>query len=219
MRTVFARIRKHKRLLHPKKARIGLSSVEYTGQVLDRTGLSFSPEKIRTLLDFPLPLRKQQLKQFLSLANYIRDHSTIVAALQKHLGNYSKREQHTPLHLDADAISAFALIKERIQNCPKLFFVDNQSPIHLYTDASTYGIGGYLVQLVHDPVKKTVEHPIAFMSSALQGGPLKWEIPQKESFAIFAAIKKFEYLLRDRPFVIHTDHKNITFLNTSFLSQ
>jgi transposase InsO family protein len=223
MRRVFDRIRKHKLLLHPKKARIGLQSVEYTGHVLDRTGISFSPEKIRTLLDFPLPQRKHQLKSFLGLANYfrdhIRDHSTITSSLQVHLGNYSKREQHSPLHLDTAAHTAFNLLKERIQNCPKLFFVDDHSPIHLYTDASTYGIGGYLVQMVHDPVKKTNEQPIAFMSASLQGGPLKWEIPQKEAYAIFAAIKKFEYLLRDRAFTIHTDHQNITYLNTSFLSQ
>ena len=46
MRSVFEQIRKHKLLLHPKKARIGLRSVEYTGHVIDRTGISFSREKI-----------------------------------------------------------------------------------------------------------------------------------------------------------------------------
>jgi hypothetical protein len=56
------------------------------------------------------------------------------------------------------------------------------------------------------------------MSFSFTEGQLKWDIPQKEAFAIYAAIFKFEYLLRDRQFIIHTDHRNITFLNTSLLS-
>ena len=73
LRTVFDRIRTHRLLFHPRKARIGMHSVEYTGHVIDRTGLSFSEKKIRTVLDFPIPERRQHIKMFLGLANYFRD--------------------------------------------------------------------------------------------------------------------------------------------------
>jgi transposase InsO family protein len=222
VRRVFDRMRKHKLLLHPKKARIGLQTVEYTGHVLDRTGLSFSPQKIRTLLDFPIPQRKQQLKQFLGLANYFRDHiknhSSHVAPLQRHLLSYTKRDAHKPLTLDDEAIAAFHKVKEMIEHCPKLFFLDDVSPIVLYTDASTYGMGGHLVQRVKQDDGKIVERTIALMSQSFSVSQLKWDIPQKESYAIYAAIQKFDYLLRDRRFIIKTDHRNITFMNTSTLS-
>ena len=76
IRNVFDRIRKHRLLLHPAKAKIGLQRVEYTGHVLDRTGLSFSPQKIRTLLDFPQPQRKQELKKLRARELLPRSHQT-----------------------------------------------------------------------------------------------------------------------------------------------
>ena len=42
---------------------------------------------------------------------------------------------------------------------------------------------------------------------------LKWTVPEKECYAILVAFKKFEYLIRDCRFVLHTDHKNLVFLN------
>ena len=127
IRQVFDRIRKHKLLLHPRKAHIGLKRIEYTGHVLDREGLSFSPEKLRTVLDFPLPTTKGALKKFTGLANYFRDHiqghSSVVAPLQRYLENYSKTCALHAIALDAEAVHAFETIKEMIQNCPKLFFL------------------------------------------------------------------------------------------------
>jgi hypothetical protein len=42
----------------------------------------------------------------------------------------------------------FQKIKEAINNCPRLFFLNDYSPIHLYPDASDEGIGAYLAQRV-----------------------------------------------------------------------
>ena len=51
--------------------------------------------------------------------------------------------------------------------------------MYLLTDASDYGIGGYLYQLVD--VK---ELQIAFVSKSLTGAQLRWSTIQKEAFAI-----------------------------------
>ena len=85
---------------------------------------------------------------------------------------------------------AFATIKSLTESCPKLFFLDDNSPIYLNTDASSYEVGEYIYQLTND-----YEVPIAFMSSSLTGSQLNWGNPQKEAYAIYAAIYKFEYLL------------------------
>lgn len=51
-----------------------------------------------------------------------------------------------------------------------------------------------------------------FLSKAFSGVQLRWSIPDKEAFAIFHTLKEWEYLLRDRKFVLQTDHKNLTYL-------
>jgi transposase InsO family protein len=223
LRAVFDRLRKHRLVLSPRKVRIGLKSVEYTGHLINRDGITFTSTKIKSVLDFPPPTKKRQIKQFLGLANYFRDHirnhSTIVAPLQTYVNNYSTRQANVPIVLSDTALAAFNTIKAMIEDCPTLFFLDDKSPVYLFTDACTYGAGGYLVQMVPNTTTGTAqERPIAFFSLSFTPTQIKWDIPQKEAYSIYRGIKKFEYLLRDRRFIIKTDHQNITFLNTSPLS-
>ena len=103
LRAVFERIRKHNIKLHPRKVRIGLRSVEYTGHVIDSTGISFSRKRIDTVLDFAIPTTQKQLKQFLGIANYFRDHienlTEFVGPLQKYVLQYNKRKASTQSNL------------------------------------------------------------------------------------------------------------------------
>jgi hypothetical protein len=83
--------------------------------------------------------------------------------------------------------------------------MDDTSPIFLDTDASDYGFGAYLYQIVD--VK---HHPIGFISKSFIARELNWDVPQKEGYAIFYALNKWDYLLRYRRFTIRTDHDNLT---------
>ena len=83
--------------------------------------------------------------------------------------------------------------------------------MYLHTDASDFGIGAHLFQL-----KDGKELPIAFLSKALNPTEIKWSVPERECYAIFFALVKYKYLLRDIKFTLRTDHRNLTFLNESF---
>ena len=86
--------------------------------------------------------------------------------------------------------------------------LDDYSPIVLTTDASDYGIGGYLSQIVDG-----VERPIAFVSHGLSQQEIRWSTIEKECYAIVYTLKKLNYLVGDRPFTLKTDHKNLTYLD------
>jgi hypothetical protein len=89
--------------------------------------------------------------------------------------------------------------------------MDETSPIFIHTDASDYGIGAYLFQVVEGD-----QHPIAFLSKSLDDRMRRWDTPQKEGFDIFYALNKFDYLLRDRRFTVRTDHANLTRLREDY---
>ncbi len=78
------------------------------------------------------------------------------------------------------------------------------------SDASDYGIGGYIFQL-----DGTRELPIRFISNDLHKSQLNLSTIEKEAFSIFYTVTKFDFLLRDVKFVVETDHKNLTFLKTA----
>ena len=63
----------------------------------------------------------------------------------------------------------FDRVKAMISDIPKLFFVDPTAEVKVYTDASDYGIGGYICQLIKSTDAQgnevTTEQPIVFMSN------------------------------------------------------
>ena len=58
-----------------------------------------------------------------------------------------------------------------------------------------------------------VERPIDFMSRTLVNAERRWTAIEKECYALHMTFKKFEYLLRDVPFTLYTDHANLVYLN------
>jgi hypothetical protein len=218
LRQVFLRFREHKITLNPSKCNLGLTQVEYVGHTINKDGLHFTRDKLDSVMNFPRPETKKQIKSFLGLANYFRDHinghSTRVQPLQNLVEGYSKKLARDKIVWTSSCEAAFLDIRQAIDECPVLWFVDDHSPIFLKTDASEYGIGAYLYQTVTDEHGIEKEHPIGFISKSLVSGHDSWDIPMKEGFAIFYALRKWEYLLRDRQFTVLTDHENLTRLRT-----
>jgi hypothetical protein len=136
-----------------------MPQIEYTGHLLTEDGLSFSDKKIDKVINFK---QQKELRSFLGLTNYFRQHiqnySTMVRPLLDVVKVYKPRQivkwNDTTLH-------AFELIKSAINACPHLYFLQDDLPIYLHTDASDYGVGAYLYQIKGDiafPNRILVEH-------------------------------------------------------------
>jgi hypothetical protein len=210
IRTILIRLRAKGILVNPDKVEIGLEQLEYVGHLLDRDGLHMTEDKLNSIRNFPLPVLKRELKSFLGLANYFRDHvrnhSILAKPLQSILDGYSSKDRNHKIKW-TDALKAdYEGLKAAVSNCQKLYFLlDENGEVHLQTDASDYGIGGYLFQIKPDG---TV-HPIMFISKSLNPVECRWSTPEKEMYAIWYSFKKMEHLIRDIPFTLHTDHENL----------
>ena len=200
---------KHNIFLKAKKCKFGLIKVEYVGKEISGLGLTMSEQKIQNVLDFPQPKTNTQLRSFLGLANYFRDfvpnHSHVVSPLHKMVDVSATKK--SPITWEPNGVTSFHEVRRLISRCPLLYFVDDTAPITLMTDASDYGIGGYLFQHVDG-----VDQPVAFVSKSLTEIQLRWSTIQKEAYAIFHCCSKLNMLLRDRKFLILTDHANLQFL-------
>jgi hypothetical protein len=212
-RQIFERIRQYKIVVHPKKIRLGVSEIEYVGHNISETGMSFTKVKTDAVFQTPLPKTEKDLKSFLGLANYFRDHIKDYSTMARPLNSYLKDyKRYHVVKWSAEMREAFESIRAAINECPKLFFLLDGPPVYLHTDASDYGIGAYLFQ-----VRDGKDYPVAFMSRTLSDSQIAhWTTTEKEGFAIVAALQKFEHLLRDIHFTLRTDHRNLTFMNESF---
>jgi hypothetical protein len=206
---VFKRFQNRNIFLKASKCKFGLAIVEYVGKQISKEGLSMSTKQIEGVMNFPRPEVTTQLRSFLGLANYFRDfvpnHSNVVSPLHKMIEHASKKQ--TRLVWTEEGETSFRDIRELISKSPTLYFLDDTAPIVLMTDASDYGIGGYLYQTVD-----TVKQLVALVSKSLTETQLKWSVIQKEAFAIYYCCVFLDPMLRDRKFTIMTDHKNLTFI-------
>ena len=209
LKEIFERFRKYHIFLKASKCFFGYTEIDFVGKVISEEGLKMSRSKIQSVLDFPLPSISKQLKSFLGLVNYFRDfvrnHSNIVKPLHALLTNYQKSKK---ICWTEEAKPAFESIKKEIAKCTTMHFLNDTDPIFLQTDASEYGIGGYLFQLIDGK-----EVPIAFVSKSLSVPQLRWAIIQKEAYAIFYTCMHLKTLLRDRKFTLQTDHRNLLYIS------
>jgi hypothetical protein len=56
---------------------------------------------------------------------------------------------------------------------------------------------------------------VHFFSKALIGAQLNWSVREKEFYGMFYGLRLFEDLLDNRPFILKTDHKNLTYLHVT----
>lgn len=208
VKSVFQRFRDFGVVVHPKKAKLGLTELEYVGHVVDKDGLHFSKEKRIEVLNFPKPTIQKHVQMFLGLANYFRDHvaniTELLAPLRDMIVQYEKRKK---IMWTPERELAFKNAKQAIHDCQKLYFIDPTITPILQTDASDYGIGGMLYQM-----KDNKMFPIRYISKSLQGSQLNWSTIEKECYAIFFCIQKLKPLLGSSHFMVKTDHKNLTYL-------
>jgi hypothetical protein len=217
LRCVFTRLREKNLKLNPKKCHFGMQEVQYCGHVITSEGVSFSQERINEVANFDVPLTQGALKSFLGMAGYMREHVShygeMAKPLQDIVAHYSKRKKKQPIDWTPELLQAFADFKQHLSNLQTLYHRDDSADIRVYTDASKYGIGAYICQVIINAEGKLVEQPLGFISKSLTATERRWSVYEKEAYAIFYACKKWEHFLRGVHFYLFTDHKNLTFLN------
>ena len=99
-------------------------------------------------------------------------HSTMVKPMQDMI-DHSAPKRSTVVWTPAST-NSFHNTQIAISRCPLMYFIDdNKLDIRLYTDASDFGIGGVLFQVVD-----TIWQPIAFISKSLTPTQIRWSTIQ-----------------------------------------
>jgi transposase InsO family protein len=209
---IFDKLLKFNITLNPTKCKLGLEKVEYVGHTIDKTGVHFSNEKLDSVLNFPLPTNHEELRSFLGLCTYFSSHverfSDLAHDLRMAMHPFKKSNK---IHWTTQLRASYDKLRLAVGNCPVLSFPEPEGEIMVETDASDYAIGAAVFQnTIINGVQ--VKKPIAFLSKQLTDVEKRWSTIEKEAYAIFVALTKWEWLLRDISFTLHTDHKNLTFI-------
>lgn len=162
------------------KCQIRKQRVTYCGHIVSASGLETHPDRVRAVKEMPVPTSKEEVRRFLGMVQYLSkflpDMSTVDAPLREVIKN-----DVDFYWLEAQQAS-FQKIKALCISAPVLARFNPAKEVTIQCDASSYGLGGALLQ---------EGRPVAYTSRALTATEQRYAQIEKETLAILHACKKF----------------------------
>lgn len=209
LRIVFQRFKDHGIILNQTKCIFGVPEVNFLGFKVNSDGLMPMDNKVENIINFPKPKTIQELRQFLAMTNFYRRFLPKAAEVQIPLNAYlqgATKKDKRPVKWTAEAEEAFGQCKSLLANSTLLSHPHTDALLALKVDASNFGIGGVVEQLVNHNWQ-----PLAFFSKKLSPAQLKYSAYDRELLAAYESIRHFRYMLEGRQFILFTDHKPLCF--------
>lgn len=160
------------------KCKFGVLQIEYPGHLISQDGVSVDPAKIKSVVEWPVPMTLKALRGFLGLAGYYRKFIRGFGTLAAPLTHLLRKDAFS---WTQEAEKAFQDLKNALTSPPVLKLPDFSQPFVVECDACGVGIGAILIQ---------EERPVAYFSEALKPSALSISTYEKEMLAIVKAIRK-----------------------------
>ena len=223
LRRVLDVLKKERLIVDMKKPELFVKEVTFCGHRLGGGTRRPAPGKLRAIEKWQVPQTISELRAFLGFTNYynsyIKDYSRIVARLQDKLKvprAEGKKGSKKRISWDKEDERAFQEIKNVLCSQLVLQRVNPDKPFVLRVDASKVAVGATLEQLFDEERAPTIEDvqarktvPVAFMSRKLTGSQRNWTPREQETYAIIAALLKWESWIGLQPVLVLTDHKSL----------
>lgn len=203
---VFRRLREAKISVSIEKCQFCRHQMKYLGYVVDRNGLHVDPDKVKAMLEIPVPTNVKEVRRIVGTFSWYRrfipEFSTIIAPITSLL------KKKTKFEWSDECERSFRAIKECLVAAPVLTCPDYSKPFVVQTDASAYGLGAVLTQPFDDG-----ERVIAYLSRSLSRNERVFSTTERECLAVLWAIEKLRpYLEGVDGFTVVTDHYSLLWL-------
>ena len=158
---VFKRFQENNVKLNLEKCSFMAPEVTYCGSVVDKDGVRPSPERVRAILDAPVPVNVEQLGSYIGMLTFYHHHLKNAATVLEPLYRLKRKEVHWQWGKEEQ--EAFDISKKMIADGKLLVHYDAKKPLVMSCDASPYGISAVLAH----KMSNGDERPIAFVSRTL----------------------------------------------------
>jgi hypothetical protein len=174
-----------------------------------------------SIMSLPFPRSQKEVQQVMGTANMFLRFTPGYATLAKDITDMSSKTFNWDESTwTVNHRHAFERFKLAVSNSLTLLYPNYDLNWILRTDASMTGCGVVLYQEYVAPGGIIEEQVIAIWSHKFSGAATRWPtIIEQEAYAIFFGVKKLEYLLMCKSFVVDTDYRNLVWMETSLVAK
>ena len=172
--------------------------MKFLGHIIGPDGIQPDPDKVKAVMSMPKPTNITEVRRFLGMTNQLSKFSPRMAEMSKPLLELlSKKNWSEPQQ------KAFEVIKTELGSNQVLALYDPNLETTVSSDASSYGLGGVLLQKQPNGEWK----PVMYASRTLSATEQRYVQIEKEALGITWVCERFKHFLLGKKFHIYTDHK------------
>lgn len=190
------------------KTQFGLHEVEILGVKINGLDIIPTEKHKEKVLAYNKPRKISDVRKFLGCVNWLRSYLPNLAEKTYFLTSSLKMKDKRNWKWTDNMEKEFAELKMEITKIDKLHIIDYDKRLILRTDAVSVGVRAVLLQENEKGEYKVIE----YASKKLQPSEMQYGITVKKMLGVLWGIKKFDYELRRRKFVIETDHKALKYI-------
>ena len=175
--------------LNREKCEFSRNTVKFLGHVIDANGLHPDPDKVKAVTSMSEPTNITEVRRFLGIANQLSKFSPKLADLSEPLRALLKKKNMwtwSEIHR-----KAFRDLKNELSSERVLALYHSKKGTIVSADASSYGLGGVLLQEQSDGKWK----PVMYSSRSLTSMEQRYAQIEKEALGITWACERFKDFL------------------------
>ena len=176
--------------------------ISYLGFLIGETGIRCDGSKVEAINKIATPTSIEEVHQFNGMFLYYWKFMWHYSDISKCFNDMTKKGATFNLTKECDA--AFKLLKEKLMEDPVLINPQVDKDYVIHCDASKYSYSGILQQT--RPGTEELA-PVAYFSGNFNKTQVKWNITEKEAYAIYKSVKKFAFYITGVKTVVFSDHK------------
>ena len=176
--------------------------IAYLGFIIGETGIRCDRSKVEAINRITTPTGIEEVRQFNGMCSYYRKFISHYSDISKCFNDMTRKGATFKWIAECDA--AFKLLKEKLMENPVLISPQVDKDYIIHCDASKYSYSGIL-QKTRPGTEELA--PVAYYSGNFDKTQVKWNITEKEAYAIYKSVKKFAFYITGAKTTGFSDHK------------
>lgn len=182
--------------------------LRYLGYLINKDGLNVDPDKVKAILNVPVPATVKEVRSFLGVCSWYRRFIPDFATRMAPLNALLKKDRKT-VEWNEACDKAFTDIKSRLVTAPVLSCPDYERGFKLQCDSSSFGLGVVLTQDFDDG-----EKVVCYLSRSLTAPERNYSTIEREFLAVVWGVEQCRSYIEGVHFTVVTDHFSLKWLQS-----